>query len=134
MIIEVQRNFPFAFFKVSILFLQISHFYYCFLHLCELCFFIIRMAKSCESLNTVTSFIWWIVGFYWVVSGGDAFLQAAPTLYWYEKNYTNYILFGRWLCWKICTDFTLNKIIRTDIYFIYSPFFLTLILMCGQCL
>ncbi|CAA6664284.1 unnamed protein product [Spirodela intermedia] len=36
-----------------------------------------RMAKSCESLNTVTSFIWWIVGFYWVVSGGDAFLQDA---------------------------------------------------------
>ncbi|MQM03657.1 hypothetical protein Taro_036441 [Colocasia esculenta] len=40
-----------------------------------------RMAKHCESLNTVVSFIWWIVGFYWVVTGGDNLCQNAPTLY-----------------------------------------------------
>ncbi|XP_078444633.1 E3 ubiquitin protein ligase RIE1-like [Wolffia australiana] len=41
-----------------------------------------RMAKRCESLNTVLSFLWWTVGFYWVVSGGETLIQKAPTLYW----------------------------------------------------
>ncbi|CAL9129925.1 unnamed protein product [Musa textilis] len=40
------------------------------------------IAKRCESINTMASFIWWIVGFCWVVSGGEALLKNAPTLYW----------------------------------------------------
>ncbi|KAE8699027.1 E3 ubiquitin-protein ligase [Hibiscus syriacus] len=40
------------------------------------------VTKRCESVNTMASFIWWIVGFYWVVSGGDILLQSAPRLYW----------------------------------------------------
>ncbi|KAF2305619.1 hypothetical protein GH714_006911 [Hevea brasiliensis] len=36
------------------------------------------VAKRCESVNTLASFLWWIVGFYWVVSGGDVLLQRAP--------------------------------------------------------
>lgn len=39
-------------------------------------------AKRCESVNTMASFLWWIVGFYWVISGGEALLQNAPRLYW----------------------------------------------------
>lgn len=39
-------------------------------------------AKKCESANTMVSFLWWMVGFYWVVSGGDILLQSAPRLYW----------------------------------------------------
>ncbi|GMH15144.1 hypothetical protein Nepgr_016985 [Nepenthes gracilis] len=38
--------------------------------------------KRCESVNTMASFLWWIVGFYWVVSGGDVLLHDAPLLYW----------------------------------------------------
>ncbi|ANM63149.1 RING-finger protein for embryogenesi [Arabidopsis thaliana] len=38
--------------------------------------------KRCESINTVISFIWWIIGFYWVVEGGDKLLGEAPNLYW----------------------------------------------------
>ncbi|KAL9166683.1 hypothetical protein ABFS82_05G046900 [Erythranthe guttata] len=38
--------------------------------------------KRCESVNTMASFIWWIVGFYWVVSGGEILLESAPRLYW----------------------------------------------------
>lgn len=38
--------------------------------------------KRCESVNTMASFIWWIVGFYWVVSGGETLLASAPRLYW----------------------------------------------------
>ncbi|KAL1556521.1 E3 ubiquitin protein ligase RIE1-like [Salvia divinorum] len=38
--------------------------------------------KRCESINTMASFLWWIVGFYWVVSGGEILLENAPRLYW----------------------------------------------------
>lgn len=38
--------------------------------------------KRCESFNTMASFVWWIVGFYWVISGGEILLQDAPRLYW----------------------------------------------------
>lgn len=38
--------------------------------------------KRCESVNTMASFLWWIVGFYWVVSGGEILLRSAPRLYW----------------------------------------------------
>ncbi|KAL3644732.1 hypothetical protein CASFOL_009912 [Castilleja foliolosa] len=38
--------------------------------------------KRCESVNTMASFIWWIVGFYWLISGGDTLLRDAPHLYW----------------------------------------------------
>ncbi|XP_042449558.1 E3 ubiquitin protein ligase RIE1-like isoform X1 [Zingiber officinale] len=38
--------------------------------------------KGCKSINSMASFIWWIVGFCWVFSGGEALLQNAPTLYW----------------------------------------------------
>ena len=44
------------------------------------------VTKRCESVNTMASFLWWIVGFYWVVSGGDILLQNAPRLYWYVFN------------------------------------------------
>ncbi|VVB03812.1 unnamed protein product [Arabis nemorensis] len=44
---------------------------------------VISFAKRCEPINTVVSFIWWIIGFYWVVEeGGDKLLGEAPNLYW----------------------------------------------------
>lgn len=49
--------------------------FYCLMHF--------SVAKRCESVNTMASFLWWIVGFYWVVSGGEVLLQNAPRLYWY---------------------------------------------------
>ncbi|ERM95878.1 hypothetical protein AMTR_s00060p00138000 [Amborella trichopoda] len=30
----------------------------------------------------MVSFFWWIVGFYWVVAGGEALMHNAPRLYW----------------------------------------------------
>ncbi|KAK1314740.1 E3 ubiquitin protein ligase RIE1 [Acorus calamus] len=38
--------------------------------------------KRCESINTMASILWWIIGFYWVVSGSEVLLQNAPRLYW----------------------------------------------------
>ena len=39
-------------------------------------------AKHLESANTMFSFVWWIVGFYWVTAGGDSLVTEAPQLYW----------------------------------------------------
>lgn len=40
------------------------------------------VAKHLESANTMFSFIWWIIGFYWMSSGGDTLAHDAPRLYW----------------------------------------------------
>lgn len=41
-----------------------------------------NVAKHLESANTMFSFIWWIIGFYWVSSGGQTLIRDAPQLYW----------------------------------------------------
>ncbi|WOL10031.1 E3 ubiquitin-protein ligase [Canna indica] len=38
--------------------------------------------KHLESANTMFSFIWWIIGFYWVSAGGQELTRDAPQLYW----------------------------------------------------
>eukprot|EP00249_Psilotum_nudum_P036938 c9089_g2_i1 orf=1-858(-) len=40
------------------------------------------LAKRLESVNTMFSFVWWIVGFYWIASGGQALTSESPLLYW----------------------------------------------------
>ncbi|CAO2819954.1 unnamed protein product [Amaranthus hypochondriacus] len=40
------------------------------------------MVKHLESANTMFSFIWWILGFYWICVGGQALQHDSPTLYW----------------------------------------------------
>ncbi|XP_010255491.1 PREDICTED: E3 ubiquitin-protein ligase At1g12760-like isoform X4 [Nelumbo nucifera] len=40
------------------------------------------VAKHLESANTMFSFIWWIIGFYWVSAGGQALTRDSPELYW----------------------------------------------------
>lgn len=57
-----------------------------------------RVVKCCESLNTVLSFLWWIVGFYWVVSGGEGLLQNAPTLYWLAVTFLAFDVFLAIFC------------------------------------
>ncbi|KAG0450441.1 hypothetical protein HPP92_026761 [Vanilla planifolia] len=39
------------------------------------------LAKLYESLSTMVAFIWWIVGFYWLTSGGEVLAQHSPRLY-----------------------------------------------------
>lgn len=39
-------------------------------------------AKHLESANTMFSFIWWIIGFYWVSAGGQSMARDSPKLYW----------------------------------------------------
>lgn len=45
--------------------------------------FISSVAKHLESANTMFSFVWWIIGFYWVSAGGQALAQDSPQLYWF---------------------------------------------------
>lgn len=40
------------------------------------------IAKRLESANTMFSFIWWIVGFYWISAGGQVLTHDASQLYW----------------------------------------------------
>ncbi|CAN8308284.1 unnamed protein product [Cochlearia groenlandica] len=39
-------------------------------------------AKHLESANTMFSFMWWILGFYWVSAGGQTLSSDSPQLYW----------------------------------------------------
>ncbi|XP_022776478.1 E3 ubiquitin protein ligase RIE1 isoform X2 [Durio zibethinus] len=56
------------------------------------------VTKRCESINTMASFLWWIVGFYWVVSGGDILLQSAPRLYWLAVVFLAFDVFFAIFC------------------------------------
>jgi hypothetical protein len=59
--------------------------------------------SRCESMNTMISFLWWVIGFYWIVSGGEVLELGAPRLYWYASilftvlhyGITRYIYFSR---------------------------------------
>lgn len=57
-----------------------------------------RFTKRCESINTGVSFFWWMVGFYWVVSGGDILLQGAPRLYWLAVVFLAFDVFFAIFC------------------------------------
>ncbi|CAL5400040.1 unnamed protein product [Camellia sinensis] len=52
----------------------------------------------CESVNTMASFLWWIVGFYWVVSGGNILLHNAPRLYWLAVVFLAFDVFFAIFC------------------------------------
>ncbi|XP_022769706.1 E3 ubiquitin-protein ligase At1g63170-like [Durio zibethinus] len=40
------------------------------------------VAKTLESANTVFSFLWWIIGFYWITANGQVLTRHSPQLYW----------------------------------------------------
>ncbi|KAL4364014.1 hypothetical protein GQ457_04G031940 [Hibiscus cannabinus] len=41
-----------------------------------------RVSNSLESANTMFSFLWWIIGFYWLTAEGQALIHQSPQLYW----------------------------------------------------
>ncbi|CAJ2676065.1 E3 ubiquitin protein ligase RIE1 [Trifolium pratense] len=55
-------------------------------------------AKRCASLNTMLSLVWWMVGFYWVVYGGDVLMQDAPQLYWLAVVFLAFDVFFAIFC------------------------------------
>jgi len=44
------------------------------------------MAKHLESANTMFSFIWWVIGFYWVSADGQDLIHDSPNLYWFALS------------------------------------------------
>ncbi|KAJ8646448.1 hypothetical protein MRB53_008196 [Persea americana] len=54
--------------------------------------------KRLESLNTMVSFLWWIIGFYWIIVGGQALLQDAPRLYWLTAMFLAFDVFFAVFC------------------------------------
>uniref|UniRef100_A0A3Q7FZA7 EF-hand domain-containing protein n=2 Tax=Solanum lycopersicum TaxID=4081 RepID=A0A3Q7FZA7_SOLLC len=55
-------------------------------------------AKRCEYMNTMGSLLWWIIGFYWIVSGGEILLQNAPHLYWLAVVFLAFDVFFAIFC------------------------------------
>ncbi|KAK8583024.1 hypothetical protein V6N13_069788 [Hibiscus sabdariffa] len=56
------------------------------------------VTKRCETVNTMASFVWWILGFYWVIFGGDILLQNAPLLYWLAVVFLAFDVFFAIFC------------------------------------
>ncbi|KAF8775931.1 hypothetical protein HU200_004066 [Digitaria exilis] len=54
--------------------------------------------SRCESMNTMISFLWWIIGFYWVVSGGEVLEVGAPRLYWLTVVFLAFDVFFAVFC------------------------------------
>lgn len=44
------------------------------------------LAKHLESTNAIFSFVWWIIGFYWVTADSEELAQSSPQLYWFVLN------------------------------------------------
>ncbi|KAL9234443.1 hypothetical protein vseg_009315 [Gypsophila vaccaria] len=44
-------------------------------------------ANLLESANKILSFFWWILGFYWISSGGETMADNAPKLYWLTTTF-----------------------------------------------
>ncbi|GAB2274000.1 hypothetical protein Dimus_008770 [Dionaea muscipula] len=40
------------------------------------------ITRHLESANTMFSFVWWVIGFYWICAGGQGLQQESPHLYW----------------------------------------------------
>ncbi|CAJ2674343.1 unnamed protein product [Trifolium pratense] len=57
-----------------------------------------RFTKRCESINTGVSFLWWMLGFYWIVSADDMLLQDAPRLYWLAVIFLAFDVFFAIFC------------------------------------
>ncbi|MQM00230.1 hypothetical protein Taro_032960 [Colocasia esculenta] len=57
-----------------------------------------RFVKKLESMSAVASFLWWILGFYWIVLGGEALPQDAPRLYWLTVIFLAFDVFFAIIC------------------------------------
>nr|VDC59390.1 unnamed protein product [Brassica rapa] len=66
----------------------------------DICVTILKCSftKHLESANTMFSFIWWIIGFYWVSSGGQELAQGSPQLYWLCIVFLGFDVFFVVLC------------------------------------
>ncbi|KAJ9548999.1 hypothetical protein OSB04_021542 [Centaurea solstitialis] len=60
--------------------------------------YMVSYTKRCENLNTMASFVWWLVGFYWMVSGGEILLHNAPRLYWLTVVFLAFDVFFAIFC------------------------------------
>ncbi|XP_026426788.1 E3 ubiquitin protein ligase RIE1-like isoform X2 [Papaver somniferum] len=55
-------------------------------------------SRRMESMNTLVSFFWWVIGFYWIVAGGQALLLDAPRLYWLAVVFLAFDVFFAIFC------------------------------------
>ncbi|KAE8125102.1 hypothetical protein FH972_019937 [Carpinus fangiana] len=56
------------------------------------------IVKRLESINTIISSVWWVLGFYWIVVGGQSLLQDSPRLYWLTVVFLAFDVFFIFFC------------------------------------
>lgn len=56
------------------------------------------VAKHLETANTMFSFIWWIVGFYWISGSSQTLAHDAPRLYWLSITFLAFDVFFVVIC------------------------------------
>ncbi|KAK1278483.1 E3 ubiquitin protein ligase RIE1 [Acorus gramineus] len=49
--------------------------------------------RRLETLTTMLSVVWWLLGFYWILVGGQTLVQDAPHLYWLTVVFLAFDLF-----------------------------------------
>ncbi|KAK9122571.1 hypothetical protein Sjap_012173 [Stephania japonica] len=59
---------------------------------------VFSISKRIESMNTMGSFFWWLMGFYWIVLGGHTLIQDAPRLYWLSVVFLAFDVFFAVFC------------------------------------
>ncbi|KAH7556859.1 hypothetical protein ACOSP7_026137 [Xanthoceras sorbifolium] len=66
-----------------------------------------RIVKRLEFINTIVSSIWWVMGFYWIVVGGQSLLQDSPRLYWLTVVFLAFDVFFIIFCIVMACSFFL---------------------------
>ncbi|XP_057971982.1 E3 ubiquitin-protein ligase At4g11680-like [Malania oleifera] len=56
------------------------------------------LVKRLESLNTIISSFWWMLGFYWIVVGGQTLVRNSPRLYWLAVIFLAFDVFFMIFC------------------------------------
>ncbi|KAK1576628.1 hypothetical protein Q3G72_015374 [Acer saccharum] len=65
------------------------------------------IVKKLETINTIVSSIWWMMGFYWIVVGGQSLLQDSPRLYWLTVVFLAFDVFFIIFCIVMACSFFL---------------------------
>ncbi|KAF3441418.1 hypothetical protein FNV43_RR15332 [Rhamnella rubrinervis] len=78
-------------------------------------------AKRLDSINKMMSSIWWIIGFYWIVVGGQPLLQNSPRLYWLTMVFLAFDVFIIIFCIGMaCVIFFVLCCYRSIVAFVYA--------------
>ncbi|KAK1376979.1 RING-type domain-containing protein [Heracleum sosnowskyi] len=82
------------------------------------------VAKHLDSVDTVLSFIWWIIGFYWIYIGGQNLTRDFPQLFWLCITFLVFdaLLLWHLLSWHVLLDLLFASLLLYGICFNHLSF------------